>query len=302
MSDVAGGEHHAFGFARGAGGVDDGDEIGLGKLCGVAVATLAPACAKISSKQNIAAGPPASACRMPSRNAASPQQISAGEQSFIMATSSAGGLARIERNHDQPSAMSARSSATQSNAVVRQQGAAIAFFQTLDDKERAGLRDQFQQFWLPVTPWPVLDRGVRCSNGDVCGGIAAAQRFGARKVIRSRRQVMRDGYAVAPPPIWPQASTLLIGGSNLPNSIRLCGWEIRDSAAALLLRNTRPCAPSLLDSSPRSGRFRRRCASPSVASFSRAASSFGSRSGSSTVISRSCGRARASGCGCVRPW
>src|SRR5260370_1099773 len=41
---------------------------------------------------------------------------------------------------------------------------------------------------------------------------------------------------------------------NPPSSILRAGWETPDSAAALLLRNTRPCAPSISNSSPRSAR------------------------------------------------
>ena len=86
VADVARGQDHALGFARSPRGVNDGDRVGFGKL-GFPL-TLAPGCENIRQK-DIVEAPDGQACRIPSRNAASPQQIIAGAQSFIMATSSA---------------------------------------------------------------------------------------------------------------------------------------------------------------------------------------------------------------------
>src|SRR5258708_32445567 len=59
----------------------------------------------------------------------------------------------------------------------------------------------------------------------------------------------------------PVASTLRSSAAdNPPNSILRAAWETPDSDAALLLRNTRPCAPSISNSSPRSARSRRQSA------------------------------------------
>ena len=89
MADIARGQDDALGLARCPGRVDDGDRIGLGQSVASPL-TLRSGMRENSRRTNIAEGLPASSARMPSRKAASPQQISAGEQSFIMATSSAG--------------------------------------------------------------------------------------------------------------------------------------------------------------------------------------------------------------------
>ena len=60
VSDIAGGEHYAFGFARCAGGVDDCDRVGVGKLCGCAILRTLQSAAKISSKQRLRRTHPAS--------------------------------------------------------------------------------------------------------------------------------------------------------------------------------------------------------------------------------------------------
>src|ERR1700674_4387332 len=56
-----------------------------------------------------------------------------------------------------------------------------------------------------------------------------------------------------PAPATPRSSV----ADNPPSSTLRAEWETPDSAAALLLRNTRPCAPSISNSSPRPARSRR---------------------------------------------
>src|ERR1700674_4314706 len=57
----------------------------------------------------------------------------------------------------------------------------------------------------------------------------------------------------SPAPATPRSSA----ADSPPSSILRAGWETPDTAAALPLRNTRPCAPSISNSSPRFARSRR---------------------------------------------
>src|SRR5215470_1439032 len=68
---------------------------------------------KMSSNSS-AGGASGQASRMASRSEASPEQISAGEQSFIIATSSDGDCREYSGTTTRPSAMMARSVAIQS--------------------------------------------------------------------------------------------------------------------------------------------------------------------------------------------
>ena len=56
-----------------------------------------------------------------------------------------GRLPRVERNYDQAFRHDGQIERDPVDAVVRQQGAAVAFLQTLGQQERTGLRYAFQQ-------------------------------------------------------------------------------------------------------------------------------------------------------------
>ena len=80
--------------------------------------------------------------------------MSAGEQSFIMADQFGWRLARVERNYDQAFGHDREIERDPVDAVVRQQGAAVAFFQPLATRNARACATSFSNPW-PPRPQPV---------------------------------------------------------------------------------------------------------------------------------------------------
>ena len=142
MADVARGQDDALGLARCTGRIDDGDGI---RLCKFRV----PVDARAGMGKYLVEQILRRRLRPLLQNAIAQRGVAAADQRgravFHHGDQFRGRLARIKRNHDHAFRHQGQIERDPLDAVVRQQGAAVAFLQTARRNKGPGLANQIQE-------------------------------------------------------------------------------------------------------------------------------------------------------------
>ena len=233
-----------------------------------------------------APAPPASSAQSASRSRHPRKQINAGRAILHHRDQFRGSLPRVKRNHDQALRHDCQIHRHPVDTVVRPaaRSGRLSSGPCSPRKARACAiihSNSARSHRLTLRPRAISRRTVAfCRRFELRKNVfeKTHAKFSENSALGRSASCSLDQTAAARHPS---------AANNLPNSIRPCAWETPDTAAALPPRSTLPCAPSLSDCAPPFAQCHRRCAHLPCASFSSAASSFGSRSASSTFISKS---------------
>src|ERR1700691_1889805 len=224
--------------------------------------------AKISSNKDCGGASP-QLCRIPSRNAASPQHTSDGVQSFIIATNSAGACREYSGTTISPSAMSARSIATQRMLLAASNPHRSPFLSPFEAINVLALPVSSSNS-LPVTPL------ISPSRISARIRVSAASRSCENISSTNGMKLFKIWIATLPLRGPPNSScrqplTLVAlcpsAANNPPNSTLRGVSETPDTFSALPLRNTHPCGPSSSNSSSRFAQSRSQSPPPHNSAF-----------------------------------